>query len=60
VIRHYILQEIEPEQSKSGEHLTLPWNSVWHHHVESRNAIGGDNQQRVVDRVYVSNFAATE
>ena len=59
VIGHDVLQEVEPEQRNLGQHLSLVWNAGRQNVVESRNAIGGDEQQAVaVQTINVANLAA--
>ena len=49
----------EPERAHLGEHGPFPGNGVGKHDVERADAIGGDQQQRVlVDGVDLAHFAA--
>jgi hypothetical protein len=51
-------EKVEPEDGKLSEHNAFVRNSVRHNDIESRNAVGGDDQQFVLDRVNVSYLAA--
>ena len=59
VIRHDILQEVEPEQRELGQNTALQRNSGRKDVVESREAVGRYEQQMIfVGDIHISNFAA--
>ena len=60
MVRNQVFQEVKPERGQRREHCAFEGNRVWQHNIESRDAIGDDDQQLVFDRINVPNFAAPE
>ena len=58
VAGYNIFEKVEPEDGHLGQHSAFVRDGVGHDNVESRNAVGGDDQQFVFDRVNVSYLAA--
>jgi hypothetical protein len=58
VVGYNRFEKVEPEDRKLSEHNAFVRNSVRHNDIESRNAVGGDDQQFVFDRINVSYLAA--
>jgi hypothetical protein len=60
VVRHDIGQLVEPEGRQLRENLALVRNAGAQHVVERRDAIGGDQQQRIAQVVDVAHLAGAE
>ena len=60
VIRHDAGELREPERRQLREHLALVGNARSEHVVERRDAIGGDDQQRIAEVVDVAHLARAE
>ena len=59
MIRHEVTRAVEPECGQLREHLALVGNRRPKHEIESRDPIGGDDQQRIIDLIQVPNLTAT-
>ena len=60
MVRHHIRQLVEPEGRQLREDLALVGDAGAQHVVERRDAIGGDQQQRVAQVVDVAHFAGAK
>jgi hypothetical protein len=59
MIGDYVLQLLEPEFRERSEHFAFTFDRRWQYAVESRDAIGRDDQQTfIVYFVDVAHFAA--
>ena len=58
--RHDVLGETEPAFRHRREHGALVWNGGWQHVVERGDAVGGDDQQVVVQVVDITHFPAVQ
>mgnify|MGYP003577241374 CR=1 FL=1 len=60
MIRHDVAGASEPEGRQLIEHAALVGDARPEHVVKGRDAIGGDQDQRVAGGVHVSYLAATD
>ena len=60
MVRNHVLQEVKPEHRQRSEHRSFEWNRIWQHNIESRYAIGDNDQKLVFDRINVPDLAASE
>jgi hypothetical protein len=61
VIRRKRTAILQPPRSDLSEHGTFVRNRLWHHHIESADAIRGNDEQPIVaDIVDVANLAAPD
>ena len=58
VVRHHVLQEVEPEEGKLGEDAPLVGDRRRKHDVEGADAIRGDDEQAIAEIVDVADFSA--
>ena len=54
-----VVKEIEPEERELGENAALVGNRRGHDDVESREAVGGDEEETVAEIINVANLAAS-
>ena len=59
MVRDDRLRPLEPERRQLREHLALVGNARAEHVVEGRDAVGGDEQQRVAKVEDVADLAVT-
>jgi hypothetical protein len=57
VVRHRVLQQVEPEQRELRQHAALARDGGGQHYVERAQAIGGDDQQLVAEVVHVADLS---
>ncbi|OIQ70276.1 hypothetical protein GALL_481110 [mine drainage metagenome] len=61
VMRHNAFKLIEPPGADLGQHRALHRDGLGHDHVESADAVGGEQQHAVVaDGIDVANLAAPD
>ena len=60
MIRDDVAGARKPEGGELVEHPAFVGNARAQHVIERRNAIGGDQDQRVAGRVDIAHFAATD
>ena len=53
------MQQIEPEQGELCEDAALVRDGCGHDHIESRQAIGGHDQQAIFEIVDIADFSAS-
>ena len=58
VVRHHVLQQVEPEERELREHAALARDRGGQHHVERAQAVGRDDQQLVAEVVHVADLSA--
>ncbi|MGY4316941.1 hypothetical protein ACVWW1_006268 [Bradyrhizobium sp. JR3.5] len=61
VVRHSAFELPEPPGADLGQHCALHRNGFRHHHVECRDAVGGEQQHAIVaDGVDIAHLAAAD
>jgi hypothetical protein len=60
VISNDVKQKLKPEQRESSEYRAFARHRFLHHDVESRDAIGGDDQQFVFNCINVPDLSSSE
>ncbi len=53
-------EAVEPEECECGEHLALERDAGAENEVERRDAVAGNNQERVAQRIDVAHLAAAQ
>src|SRR5579864_8855628 len=57
MVWNHVLQELEPEDGKLGEHLPLIGNAGRQHAIESRDPVRSDQNQLAIGLIDVSDFS---
>src|ERR1700681_2787250 len=59
MVGHEVAEEIEPEEGNLGQYASLMWNASGQHIVESRDAIGGNEEKMLtVEIVHIPDLTA--
>src|SRR5215831_21065005 len=56
VVRYDVPRPLEPELAQLRQDTAFPVYGLRHHHVEGRDAIGGDHQQTLVDHIHLADL----
>src|ERR1700722_17428261 len=60
MVLNQLAQKVKPEERDLRENLPLAWNSCAQHMVEGGDAIRGDQQQGISNRIEIAHLASSK